>query len=90
MLKHFAFYYNNGCPVHEETKYNASYWPQEPKLEKLKNTKKENRLWELNKNPTATFNLKTTKMLIIQEYKRAISNTKNQQTSKKYWTKPDY
>jgi len=24
-LKHFAFCYNNRCPVYEETKYNASY-----------------------------------------------------------------
>ena len=25
LVKHFAFYYNNGCPVYEEAKYNASY-----------------------------------------------------------------
>jgi len=27
VVKHFAFYYNNRCPVHKEAKYNASYWP---------------------------------------------------------------
>ena len=27
IIKHFAFCYNNGCPVYKEAKYNASYWP---------------------------------------------------------------
>ena len=26
-LRHFAFYYNNNCPVHKKAKYSASYWP---------------------------------------------------------------
>ena len=44
MLKHFTFCYNDKCPVYEEVKYGASYWPQEFKLEQLKGTKKTNRL----------------------------------------------
>ena len=35
------------------------------------------RLWELNKNPTATFNLETAKKLIMQKYNKTTSNTKN-------------
>jgi len=27
VLKHFAFYYNDKCPVYEEIKYSISYWP---------------------------------------------------------------
>jgi len=30
IVKHFVFCYNNRCPVYEEAKYGASYWPQEP------------------------------------------------------------
>jgi len=26
-VKHFAFCYNNKCPVHKEAKYGARYWP---------------------------------------------------------------
>jgi len=26
VLKHFAFYYNNKCPVYKEAKYGANYW----------------------------------------------------------------
>ena len=26
IVKHFAFYYNNKCPVYEKIKYGASYW----------------------------------------------------------------
>jgi len=44
ILKHFAFCYDNRCPVHEETKYNASYWPQEPELKQLRNIKETDRL----------------------------------------------
>jgi len=25
VVKHYAFYYNNRCPVYKETKYGASY-----------------------------------------------------------------
>jgi len=44
VLKHFAFCYDNRCPVYEKTKYGASYWPQEPESEQLKDIKKEDRL----------------------------------------------
>ena len=43
-VKHFAFCYNNKCPVYEETKYSANYWPQEPESEKLKEIEKTDRL----------------------------------------------
>ena len=44
VLKHFAFYYNNRCPVYKETKYGISYQPQEPELEKLKGIEEEDRI----------------------------------------------
>ena len=42
-LRHFAFCYNNNCPVHKETKYGASYWPQELSLEQFRGTKEEDK-----------------------------------------------
>jgi len=42
------------------------------------------RLWELEKNPMAIFSPESAKRLIMQEYNRAISNTRNKKTSKKY------
>ena len=44
MLKHFAFYYNNRCPIHEKAKYSTSYWPQKPKLKQFKDTEETNKL----------------------------------------------
>ena len=64
-VKHFVFYYDNRCPVHEETKYGASYWPQKPKSEQLKEIKEVNRLQELNKDFTATFSPEVVKKLIM-------------------------
>ena len=84
MLKHFAFCYNDRCPVHEETKYSASYWPQKPESEQLKDIEEKDRLWESDKNPTATFSPETAKKLIMQKYNKATSNTRNQKTSRKY------
>ena len=26
IVKHFAFYYDNKCPVYKEAKYSTSYW----------------------------------------------------------------
>ena len=51
VLKHFAFCYDDKCPVYKETKYGASYQPQEPELEQLKGIKKMDRLqeWETSK-----------------------------------------
>ena len=40
-VKHFAFYYNNRCPVYKETKYGTSYWPQKPSPDQFKDIKKE-------------------------------------------------
>jgi len=65
VLKHFVFCYNDRYPVYEEVKYGISYWPQKPKSEQLKNTEKADRLWELDKDPTATFSPETAKKLII-------------------------
>ena len=84
MLKHFAFCYNDKCPVHEETKYGISYWPQEPESKQLKGIKEADRLWELNKDLTAIFSPETAKKLIMQKYNKATSNTKNQKTNKRY------
>ena len=54
-----------------------------------KKKEKADRLWESNKDFTATFSPKAIKKLIMQEYNKATSNAKNEQTSKKYWKKPD-
>jgi len=89
IVKHFAFYYDNWYPVHKKTKYGTSYWPQKPESEKLKKMEEEDRLWELDKDSTATFSPESAKMLIIQKYDKATSNTKNKQTSKKYKKRPD-
>ena len=85
MLKHFAFCYNNRCPVYKKAKQSTSYWPQKPESEKLREIEEANRLQELDKDPTATFSPETAKKLIMQEYNKATSNTKNQETSRKYW-----
>ena len=49
VVKHFAFCYNNSCPVHEEVKYGTSYWLQEPSPDKFKGTEEkedvEDRIW---------------------------------------------
>ena len=56
IIKSFAFYYNNYCLTHQEAKYSASYWPQEPKLDILKGTKEVDLLQEINQDLIATFN----------------------------------
>ena len=48
IIKSFAFYYNNYCPVYQDAKYSVSYQPQELKLNKLKDTKKEDLLQEID------------------------------------------
>ena len=48
IIKHFAFCYNNRCPVYEEVKYGVSYWLQELSPEQFKDTEEEdepNRLY---------------------------------------------
>jgi len=47
-IRSFIFYYNNTYLIHEDVKYRASYWPQEPKLNKLRGTKEQDRLYKLN------------------------------------------
>jgi len=37
-INSFAFCYNNACQIHEDAKYGASYWPQEPKSSKFRGT----------------------------------------------------
>ena len=51
-IKHFAFCYNNSCPIHKEAKYGASYWPQKPSLEQFKSTSKSDEgLYNMGINP---------------------------------------
>ena len=38
-LKYFAFYYDNSYLIYKETKYGASYWPQELSLEQFRGIK---------------------------------------------------
>jgi len=37
-INSFAFCYNNACRIHEDAKYGASYWPQEPVTSKFRGT----------------------------------------------------
>ena len=41
IVKYFAFYYDNRCPVYEKVKYGASYWPQKPSPDQFKDIKEE-------------------------------------------------
>ena len=42
-MKHFAFYYDDRCPVHKKAKYGASYWPQKSSPDKFKDTEEEDK-----------------------------------------------
>ena len=55
-MKHFAFYYNDKCPVYEKAKYSASYWPQKLNLKQFKGIKKkeQNHFDKLDKSPMST------------------------------------
>ena len=37
-IRHFAFCYNSACRVHEDAKYGAGWWPQEPESSHAKAT----------------------------------------------------
>jgi len=41
--------------VHEDVKYSASYWLQEPELDKLKGTKEQDRLYKLDQDLEAIY-----------------------------------
>ena len=47
-VKHFAFCYNNKCPVYKKAKYSTSYWPQKLSPKSFKGIKKENKLDRLH------------------------------------------
>ena len=38
LIRHFAFYYNSACRVHEDAKYGTRWWPQELELSHAKAT----------------------------------------------------
>ena len=75
MVRSFIFCYNNYCPVHQDTKYGASYWLQELKLNKLKGTKEADLLQEINQDLMATFSNALAKA-VLQEYVQAANSTK--------------
>ena len=77
IIKSFIFCYNNYCPTHQEAKYGVSYWPQKPKLDVLKGTKKADLLQEINQDLLATFN-KVLAVVVLQEYIRAAKNAKRE------------
>jgi len=41
--------------VHKDAKYSVSYWPQELELDKLKGTKEQDRLYELDQDLKAIY-----------------------------------
>ena len=36
LIRHFTFYYNSACKVHEDAKYGIGQWPQELELSHAK------------------------------------------------------
>ena len=65
--------YNNHCLVYQDAKYSINYWLQELKLDRLKSTKEEDLLQEIDQNLMATFN-KVLVKAILQEYIQAANN----------------
>ena len=76
-IKSFIFCYNNYCPTHQEAKYGASYWLQEPKLDILKGTKEADLLQEIDQDLIAIFN-KVSAAVVLQEYARVAKNAKKE------------
>ena len=89
MIQSFVFYYNNHCLVHQDIKYSVSYWPQEPKLNRLKGTKEEDLLQEIDQDPIATFN-KILIKAILQEYARAANYIKREVLVAAYYRLENY
>jgi len=50
--------------VHKDVKYNVSYWLQELKLNKLKGTKKQDRLYELDQDLEAIYSQKSVENIL--------------------------
>jgi len=50
--------------VHKDAKYSASYWPQKPELDKLKETKEQDRLYKLNQDPEAIYSQRSIKSIL--------------------------
>ena len=48
IIKSFIFCYNNYYLTHQEAKYSANYWPQEPKSDVLKGTKEADLLQKID------------------------------------------
>ena len=71
-IRSFAFCYNNACRIHEDAKYGASYWPQEPESRGLKGTREsdeeQDRLYELDQDVTATCGQRSATMTMESEY----------------------
>ena len=76
-IRSFAFCYNDHCPVHQDAKYGASYWPQEPKSDELRGTEEADLLWELDQDPMATFSNASAKA-VLQEYARAADSAESE------------
>jgi hypothetical protein len=74
-INSFAFCYNNACRIHEDAKYGASYWPQEPKSKGLRGTQEsdeeKDRLYELDKDQDGTANQQSAEKVLAHEFQKA-------------------
>jgi hypothetical protein len=84
-VRHFAFCYDNACRIHEDAKYGASYWPQEPESRGLKGTKESDeesdRLYELDQDVTATCGQRSATLTMEAEYSLINSDEEEQGTN---------
>jgi len=56
--------------VHKDIKYSTSYWPQEPKLNKLKGTEEQDRLYKLDQDLEAICSQRLAESILWQEYNK--------------------
>jgi len=74
-IKSFAFCYNNACRIHEDAKYGASYWPQEPESRGLRGTREsdeeQDRLYELDQDEDGTASQQSAEKLLAHQFHQA-------------------
>jgi hypothetical protein len=80
-INSFAFCYNNACRIHEDAKYGASYWPQEPESRGLRGTQESDeeldRLYELDKDEDGTASQQSAEKVLAQQFQSAAASTRD-------------
>jgi hypothetical protein len=81
-IKSFAFCYNHACRVHEDAKYGASYWPQEPESRALRGTREsdedQDRLYELDEDLYATAGRKSAEKVLAHQFHQQATSPRDQ------------